>query len=330
MHDLMAPVETLPRPELGRIQLERLRALVARAVRVPLHRDRLAAAGVTPDGIRALGDIGRLPFTTKADFRDTYPFGLLAAPHARDRAHPRLLRHHGEGDCRRLHARGPGRVDRGDGPDAPGGRGASGRRRAERLRVRALHGRPRLPLRRGARGRGGHPGVRRLHGAPARRLPGPRQHRALLHPVLRAPPGGGHRGGRPARGVATAPGRVLRRGAVDRGHADGDRDAPPPDGAQRLRAVGDHRPGRGRRVPRAPGHARGRGPLLPRGRRPEDPRARAARRDGRARAHDAQQAGDAAPPVPHPRPHDARSLGRAAAAGRWCASGASWRGPTTC
>jgi phenylacetate-CoA ligase len=74
------PVETLPRADLERLQLERLRALVTHAARVPLHRDRLAAAGVTADGIRTLGDLRRLPFTTKADFRDTYPFGLLAVP----------------------------------------------------------------------------------------------------------------------------------------------------------------------------------------------------------------------------------------------------------
>jgi phenylacetate-CoA ligase len=76
----LASIERLPRPDLARLQAERLRALVARAGRVPLHRDRLAAAGVTPDGIRTLDDLRRLPFTTKADFRDTYPFGLLAAP----------------------------------------------------------------------------------------------------------------------------------------------------------------------------------------------------------------------------------------------------------
>jgi phenylacetate-CoA ligase len=72
--------ETLPRTELARLQLERLRAVVARTARVPLQRDRLAAAGVEPDGIRTLDDLRRLPFTTKADFRDTYPFGLLAVP----------------------------------------------------------------------------------------------------------------------------------------------------------------------------------------------------------------------------------------------------------
>jgi phenylacetate-CoA ligase len=78
--DLTRPVETLPRAELERLQLERLRDLVARAARVPLHRDRLAAAGVEAEDIRTLDDLRRLPFTTKADFRDTYPFGLLAVP----------------------------------------------------------------------------------------------------------------------------------------------------------------------------------------------------------------------------------------------------------
>jgi phenylacetate-CoA ligase len=74
------PIETLPRAELTALQVERLRALVARAARVPLHRDRLGKAGVRPEAIRSLDDLRRLPFTTKTDFRDTYPFGLLATP----------------------------------------------------------------------------------------------------------------------------------------------------------------------------------------------------------------------------------------------------------
>ncbi len=73
-------IERLPRSDLTRLQLERLRALLERAARVPLHRERLAAAKVGPGDIRALDDLRRLPFTTKADFRDTYPFGLLAVP----------------------------------------------------------------------------------------------------------------------------------------------------------------------------------------------------------------------------------------------------------
>lgn len=80
MSDLTMPVETLSRAALERLQLERLRALVARAARVSLHQGRLATAGVGPDDVRTIDDLRRLPFTTKADFRDTYPFGLLAVP----------------------------------------------------------------------------------------------------------------------------------------------------------------------------------------------------------------------------------------------------------
>jgi phenylacetate-CoA ligase len=73
-------IERLPRSDLTRLQVDRLRALLERAARVPLHRERLAAAKVGPGDIRSLDDLRRLPFTTKADFRDTYPFGLLAVP----------------------------------------------------------------------------------------------------------------------------------------------------------------------------------------------------------------------------------------------------------
>jgi phenylacetate-CoA ligase len=73
-------IERLPRSDLTRLQVERLRALLERAARVPLHRERLAAAKVGPGDIRSLDDLRRLPFTTKADFRATYPFGLLAVP----------------------------------------------------------------------------------------------------------------------------------------------------------------------------------------------------------------------------------------------------------
>jgi phenylacetate-CoA ligase len=73
-------IERQPRSDLTRLQVERLRALVERAARVPLHRERLAAAKVGPGDIRSLDDLRRLPFATKSDFRDTYPFGLLAVP----------------------------------------------------------------------------------------------------------------------------------------------------------------------------------------------------------------------------------------------------------
>jgi phenylacetate-CoA ligase len=74
-------IETLLRADLDRLQLDRLQALVARLQeRVPLYRDRLAGAGVTPKHIKSLGELRRLPFTTSADLRETYPAGLLAVP----------------------------------------------------------------------------------------------------------------------------------------------------------------------------------------------------------------------------------------------------------
>ena len=80
MTDIMS-IERAPRADRTRLQLQRLKAQVARAAeRVPLYRERLRAAGVTAADIRSLDDLRRLPFTVKDDFRATYPFGLLAVP----------------------------------------------------------------------------------------------------------------------------------------------------------------------------------------------------------------------------------------------------------
>ena len=74
-------IEALARADLERLQLGRLQALVARLhQRVPLYRDRFAGAGVRAESIKSLADLRRLPFTTSADLRDTYPAGLLAVP----------------------------------------------------------------------------------------------------------------------------------------------------------------------------------------------------------------------------------------------------------
>jgi len=71
----------LPRGRMRELQLQRLRHVVSRAyARVPLFRARLDERGVQPEDIRTLDDLERLPFTTKADLRDTYPFGLFASP----------------------------------------------------------------------------------------------------------------------------------------------------------------------------------------------------------------------------------------------------------
>jgi phenylacetate-CoA ligase len=71
----------LPRGRLAEIQLQRLQAVVTRAHgRVELFRRRMEERGLTPGQVRGLEDLARLPFTVKADLRDTYPFGLFASP----------------------------------------------------------------------------------------------------------------------------------------------------------------------------------------------------------------------------------------------------------
>jgi phenylacetate-CoA ligase len=79
------PVEELPRERLRALQLERLRATVARVLDAPpLGAARLAGAGVGgPADIGSLDDLTRLPFSHKSDLRDSYPFGLLAVPRER-------------------------------------------------------------------------------------------------------------------------------------------------------------------------------------------------------------------------------------------------------
>jgi phenylacetate-CoA ligase len=80
MAELYQPdIERMPRDELAALQLSRLRALVERlAGRVPFYRDALAAAGAP--GVESLEALARLPFTSKADLRESYPLGLLAVP----------------------------------------------------------------------------------------------------------------------------------------------------------------------------------------------------------------------------------------------------------
>jgi phenylacetate-CoA ligase len=71
----------VPTPLLRKLQLDRLRAVVGHAYeRVELFRQRLESRDLAPADIRALHDVAKLPFTTKADLRETYPFGLFASP----------------------------------------------------------------------------------------------------------------------------------------------------------------------------------------------------------------------------------------------------------
>ncbi|MFD8686535.1 phenylacetate--CoA ligase PaaK [Streptomyces sp. NPDC059651] len=73
--------ERLDREELRALQLERLRTTLRHAYdHVELYRVKFDAAGVKPEDCRTLEDLARFPFTTKADLRDTYPFGMFAVP----------------------------------------------------------------------------------------------------------------------------------------------------------------------------------------------------------------------------------------------------------
>ncbi len=70
--------ETAPRAELERLQLDRLRGLVSRLADVPFYKNAFAEAGTSPEDIRSLDDLRRLPMTTKDDLREHYPLGFLA------------------------------------------------------------------------------------------------------------------------------------------------------------------------------------------------------------------------------------------------------------
>ncbi|HKL00016.1 MAG TPA: phenylacetate--CoA ligase [Desulfotignum sp.] len=73
--------ETMPREGLEAIQLQRLQTTIDRVyATVPFYKNRFDAAGITPKNIQTLDDLERLPFTTKQDLRDNYPYGMFAVP----------------------------------------------------------------------------------------------------------------------------------------------------------------------------------------------------------------------------------------------------------
>ena len=72
-------IETIGRDELAALQLERLKATVARAGRSGHYREVFKKSGLSPESIRSLDDLRRFPFTTKDDLRAAYPRAMLAA-----------------------------------------------------------------------------------------------------------------------------------------------------------------------------------------------------------------------------------------------------------
>lgn len=73
-------VETMPREELEKLQLERLQKTVRHCMNAEFYRKKFDELGITPDDIQSLDDVRRLPFTTKEDLRENYPFGLACVP----------------------------------------------------------------------------------------------------------------------------------------------------------------------------------------------------------------------------------------------------------
>jgi phenylacetate-CoA ligase len=73
-------MELLSRSEIEALQLRRLRETVERCTQSPFYKRRFAEMKLDPESIRSLDDVRRLPFTTKQDLRDNYPFGFAAVP----------------------------------------------------------------------------------------------------------------------------------------------------------------------------------------------------------------------------------------------------------
>jgi phenylacetate-CoA ligase len=73
--------ETLPREALEALQLNRLKKIVEKVrATVPFYKEKFNKLHITDDSIRNLSDIRKLPFTTKDDLRDNYPFNMFAVP----------------------------------------------------------------------------------------------------------------------------------------------------------------------------------------------------------------------------------------------------------
>jgi phenylacetate-CoA ligase len=80
-HFSLESIEKAPLAELRALQLKRLQSTLAHAYEnSPVYRAKFDAAGVKPGDVKSLADLAKLPFTTKKDLRDAYPFGMFAVP----------------------------------------------------------------------------------------------------------------------------------------------------------------------------------------------------------------------------------------------------------
>ena len=74
-------IETMDRKDLVKFQLERLKQTIELAGNSPFYHKIFKEKGITPDSFQSLEDLQKLPFTTKDDLRNNYPFGLAAIPY---------------------------------------------------------------------------------------------------------------------------------------------------------------------------------------------------------------------------------------------------------
>lgn len=70
-------LETMPRQQLEALQVEKLRRTIDICLQSPFYKRMLGERGITSDSIKTIDDVRRLPFTTKQDLRENYPFGLV-------------------------------------------------------------------------------------------------------------------------------------------------------------------------------------------------------------------------------------------------------------
>lgn len=73
-------METMTREQIEELQLKRLKATVQHCMDSAFYRKRFDDIGLSPDDIKSLDDLRKIPFTTKQDLRDTYPFGIRSVP----------------------------------------------------------------------------------------------------------------------------------------------------------------------------------------------------------------------------------------------------------
>ena len=291
---LIEPIETASRDEIAALQTQRLKCDAAARLRnVPAYRKKFDDAGVHPDDFRRLADLAKFPFTTKADLRDNYPFGMFAVPREQARAHPRLVRHDRQADRRRLHAERHRHLGGPDGALDRRLRRPPGHDGAHRLRLRPVHRRARRALRRRAARLHRRPGLRRhdrAAGAADRRFRARDHHGdAVLHAgdPRRVP---AHKAS--TREKSLAQGRHLRRRALDQRHARRDRGGLRHARGRHLRPLRGDGAGRRQRMRRDQGRpAHLGGSFLSRDHRSRDRRGAAGRREGRAGLHHAHQGG---------------------------------------